>query len=93
MGFRPTWGRLDATGVMPLARTLDHVGPMARSIGDLQIIQKVLDPDGADYLHAELQTPISLGVAGSYYADAEDNIKNAMAQAIDVLGRHQINTR
>ena len=30
-GLKPTWGRVSLDGVWPLARTLDHVGPMARS--------------------------------------------------------------
>ncbi len=33
-GFKPTWGRLSARGVLPLAWTLDTVGPMARSARD-----------------------------------------------------------
>lgn len=33
-GIKPTWGRVSRHGVFPLAASLDHVGPMARSAGD-----------------------------------------------------------
>ena len=31
-GIKPTWGRVSRYGVFPLAETLDHVGPMTRSV-------------------------------------------------------------
>src|SRR3984957_13993391 len=33
-GIKPTWGRVSRYGVFPLADTLDHVGPMTRSVAD-----------------------------------------------------------
>ena len=33
-GIKPTWGRVSRHGVLPLADTLDHVGPMNRSAAD-----------------------------------------------------------
>lgn len=33
-GLKPTWGRVSRNGVLDLAPTLDHVGPMARSVRD-----------------------------------------------------------
>lgn len=47
-GFKPTFGRVSAEGVRPLAPTLDHIGPIARSVEDLRIIQSVIDPHFAD---------------------------------------------
>jgi aspartyl-tRNA(Asn)/glutamyl-tRNA(Gln) amidotransferase subunit A len=37
-GLKPTYGRLDTAGVWPLAPSLDHVGPMARTPGDLALL-------------------------------------------------------
>jgi aspartyl-tRNA(Asn)/glutamyl-tRNA(Gln) amidotransferase subunit A len=34
-GLKPTFGRVPRHGVMPLAWTLDHAGPMARSVEDV----------------------------------------------------------
>jgi aspartyl-tRNA(Asn)/glutamyl-tRNA(Gln) amidotransferase subunit A len=34
VGLKPTYGRLSRRGVMPLGLTLDHVGPIARTVRD-----------------------------------------------------------
>jgi aspartyl-tRNA(Asn)/glutamyl-tRNA(Gln) amidotransferase subunit A len=48
MGLKPTYGRLDARGVWPLAPSLDHVGPLARTPGDVALAFATLDGrDGA----------------------------------------------
>lgn len=35
-GLKPTYGLIDRSGVQPLGLSLDHVGPMARTVGDLR---------------------------------------------------------
>ena len=37
-GFKPTYGLVPVDGVVPLAPTLDHVGPMARSAADAALL-------------------------------------------------------
>ena len=37
-GLKPTYGAVSRRGVFPLAFTLDHVGPMARSVGDIALL-------------------------------------------------------
>jgi aspartyl-tRNA(Asn)/glutamyl-tRNA(Gln) amidotransferase subunit A len=37
-GCKPTFGRISVQGVLPLAPSLDHVGPMARCVRDLEIL-------------------------------------------------------
>ncbi|MEM7097492.1 MAG: amidase [Pseudomonadota bacterium] len=34
VGMKPTYGRVSRYGVFPLAQSLDHIGPMARSVAD-----------------------------------------------------------
>lgn len=36
-GLKPTYGLVDRDGVQPLGFSLDHVGPMARTAGDLRV--------------------------------------------------------
>jgi aspartyl-tRNA(Asn)/glutamyl-tRNA(Gln) amidotransferase subunit A len=43
-GLKPTFGRVSLDGVWPLARTLDHAGPMARTPRDLALLLGVLAP-------------------------------------------------
>jgi aspartyl-tRNA(Asn)/glutamyl-tRNA(Gln) amidotransferase subunit A len=38
VGFKPTYGLVSARGVMPLSWSLDHIGPMARSVTDAALI-------------------------------------------------------
>lgn len=48
-GFKPTWGRVSVDGVMPLAPSMDHVGPMARCVHDLAILlHSIGGPDPRD---------------------------------------------
>ena len=37
VGLKPTYGLVSRRGVFPLAFTLDHVGPMARSVADIAL--------------------------------------------------------
>lgn len=41
-GLKPTFGTISTRGVVPLAPSLDHVGPMARTTGDLAMVLKAL---------------------------------------------------
>jgi aspartyl-tRNA(Asn)/glutamyl-tRNA(Gln) amidotransferase subunit A len=43
-GLKPTFGRVSTTGVWPLAPTLDHAGPMARTPEDVALLYDVLAP-------------------------------------------------
>jgi amidase len=38
VGLKPTYGTISTDGVFPLAPSLDHVGPLARSAGDCAIV-------------------------------------------------------
>ncbi|MBY5779399.1 amidase [Rhizobium leguminosarum] len=42
VGFKPTYGLLSTQGVFPLAPSLDHVGVMGRSVGDVEIVASAL---------------------------------------------------
>ena len=42
VGFKPAYGEVSADGVVPLSRTLDHVGPFARSVGDAWLMYHAL---------------------------------------------------
>ena len=42
VGIKPTWGRVSRHGVLDLAQTLDHVGPLSRSTADAAITLQVI---------------------------------------------------
>ena len=37
-GCKPTYGRVSLDGIVPLAPSMDHPGPIARSVGDLRLV-------------------------------------------------------
>ena len=38
VGLKPTWGRVSRHGVFPLGESLDHIGPMTRSVADAALV-------------------------------------------------------
>lgn len=67
-GFRPTVGRYANSGVVPLSRTRDTVGPMALGVADLALLDSVLAND-----FSPAQVPwrsIRLGVPTKYFTEA-----------------------
>ncbi len=55
-GLKPTYGRLSRAGTFPFVASLDHVGPMARSVGDLALAyDAMLGSDVNDPAQADIQ--------------------------------------
>jgi aspartyl-tRNA(Asn)/glutamyl-tRNA(Gln) amidotransferase subunit A len=49
VGLKPTYGRVSRFGVTALSWTLDHAGPMTKSVGDAaMILQAIAGPDPQD---------------------------------------------
>lgn len=63
VGLKPTYGRISAGGVFPLAQSLDHVGAMARSPADAALLFGVL-AGSADRPTALLDGTGADGLAG-----------------------------
>jgi AtzE family amidohydrolase len=54
-GLKPTYGRLSRAGTFPFVASLDHLGPIARSVGDLALAyDAMLGPDPADPAQADV---------------------------------------
>jgi Asp-tRNA(Asn)/Glu-tRNA(Gln) amidotransferase A subunit family amidase len=57
-GLKPTYGRVSSAGVVPLAASLDHPGPMARCVRDLAILLQVIaGPDPLDPASGQVPVP------------------------------------
>jgi aspartyl-tRNA(Asn)/glutamyl-tRNA(Gln) amidotransferase subunit A len=55
-GFKPTYGVVPRTGVVPLAFSLDHCGPMAWTVEDCALtMNAIAGPDGADPAEAPMR--------------------------------------
>jgi len=65
VGLKPTFGRVSVHGVFPLAPSLDHVGPMTRSVGDAAAMFEVMaGPDPRDPSALNAPVPEMLGALG-----------------------------
>src|SRR5438128_4352447 len=42
VGFKPTYGRVSNRGVVPLSWTLDHIGPLCRTVRDTALMLDVI---------------------------------------------------
>ena len=48
-GHKPTWGLVPYTGIFPIELTIDHVGPMARTVADCALmLDAIAGEDGLD---------------------------------------------
>ena len=107
VGLKPTYGLASIRGIVPLAVSLDHVGPMCRSVADAALMLQPLagyDPrdvasieaDIPDYAGALLRrtSALRLGVPRAYYYDDVDpEILAAVERALGVVGDLAAETR
>jgi aspartyl-tRNA(Asn)/glutamyl-tRNA(Gln) amidotransferase subunit A len=57
-GLKPTYGRVPRTGVMGLSWTMDHAGPMVRSVADAaRVLGVIAGPDGRDSYASTREVP------------------------------------
>jgi aspartyl-tRNA(Asn)/glutamyl-tRNA(Gln) amidotransferase subunit A len=99
VGLKPTYGLVSIRGIIPLAETQDHVGPICKSVQDTAAMLQVLagfDSGGIYSLRGD--TPdynsafgrptgqLRLGIPREFFYDELDpEIEKACADAIDVL--------
>ena len=92
VGLKPTWGRVSRAGVLDLAPTLDHIGPMTRSVRDAARVLGVIagqdrrDPTSLSAPVPDYEVEIERGVVGLRIgwdeAYATDNVEPHVAQAV-----------
>jgi aspartyl-tRNA(Asn)/glutamyl-tRNA(Gln) amidotransferase subunit A len=99
VGIKPTYGRVSARGVIPLSWSLDHVGPLAATVGDTALVlQAIAGYDALDVCSADV--PVSDYVSGldegtkslrvgvpraHFYDDLDDEVRAAMDAALVVI--------
>jgi Asp-tRNA(Asn)/Glu-tRNA(Gln) amidotransferase A subunit family amidase len=99
VGLKPTYGRVSSRGVIPLSRSLDHVGPLAATVEDVAVVLQAIagydagdlgsvDVPVADYLSAlrEGAKKLRVGVPRGYFFDDLDaEVASAIEQALREL--------
>jgi aspartyl-tRNA(Asn)/glutamyl-tRNA(Gln) amidotransferase subunit A len=90
-GIKPTYGRVSRRGVFPLSWTLDHCGPLSRSVEDAAITLGVIaghdpaDPASADVPVRDYLTDLNKGVSGLRIGIPRAFFQAAPAATPDVL--------
>jgi aspartyl-tRNA(Asn)/glutamyl-tRNA(Gln) amidotransferase subunit A len=83
VGLKPTYGRVSLHGVFPLATSLDHVGPLTRTVEDAAILlQEMAGFDEDD--PRSLQAPVPNYRDGLAEASVE-GLKIAVSEGIDQI--------
>jgi aspartyl-tRNA(Asn)/glutamyl-tRNA(Gln) amidotransferase subunit A len=94
VGLKPTYGLVSVAGVIPLAESLDHAGPLARSVADTCIMLQAIAskyPKGvppADFrkLKREASRRFRLGWPKEYFFERIDpEVQRAIEAAADVF--------
>lgn len=69
VGLKPTYGLIDRTGVQPLGLSLDHVGPLARTVDDARLSLDAMDHSARRKPAAGSLREIRVGLAENFYFD------------------------
>ena len=99
VGLKPTYGRVSARGVIPLSISLDHVGPIARTVADVAVIlQAIAGFDAKDKASVDVPVedhvaalgkslePLRIGVPRKFFfEDLDADVASAMNHALSGL--------
>lgn len=89
VGLKPTSGQLNCSGIIPLSWTLDHPGPMARSVGDAAMLYygmagEPMPGTVSEFLHASKDSlkNIRIGLPRTYFFEnADSEVVTAVEEA------------
>lgn len=92
---KPTYGRVDRTGVVPVSFQFDHVGPMARRVRDVATLLEAMSatqdfiPRPAANSHPRLPAYPRFGVVESFFmTEAAANVRSVVEAALKTLSAH-----
>jgi len=101
VGLKATHGLASIDGIVPISHSLDHVGPLTRSVADAAfVMQAIAGYDASDPVSIESDSP-NLGTAlvrrtsgfrvglprNPYFAALDPDIEQATSTAVDVIER------
>src|SRR5256885_11281995 len=86
VGLMPTYGRVSRYGLIAFASSLDHIGPLTKTVKDAAIVLRTIaGRDSMDSTSADLPVPdyvadlekpvhgLKLGIAKEYFGDGLDD--------------------
>jgi aspartyl-tRNA(Asn)/glutamyl-tRNA(Gln) amidotransferase subunit A len=89
-GLKPTYGLVPTEGVLPLSWTLDHVGPMTHTVEDAALLLSMMigKRKMLSAYEKALNEPVRrlrIGVAGYFWSDLHDGVRDACERALSLL--------
>jgi aspartyl-tRNA(Asn)/glutamyl-tRNA(Gln) amidotransferase subunit A len=85
-GFKPTARRVPTTGVLPLSKTLDSIGPIAPTVACCALLDSVLAGDEPQELTPPSLAGLRLGVLQGYVLEGLDKpVSDSFASALALL--------
>ena len=98
-GIKPTFGRVSRRGLLPLSWSLDHAGPLTRTVeGAAIVLQAIAGHDAGDPASSTADVPdysatladgvrgLRIGVPDRYFGDAVDaDVETAFREALGQL--------
>jgi len=69
VGLKPTYGLIDRSGVQPLGLSLDHVGPLARTVDDVRLALDAMSEPGERKPAPDSVSGIRVGLPENFYFD------------------------
>jgi aspartyl-tRNA(Asn)/glutamyl-tRNA(Gln) amidotransferase subunit A len=89
VGLKATYGEVSADGVIPLARSFDHVGPLARTVADAWLVHRALT--GADGAAAPAAPPLAgmkIAIPRTYFCEVMDaDVRARFDESVAALQR------
>ena len=92
VGFKPTYALVSTAGIIPLSVSLDHAGPIARTVEDTAILLDALTGNAGELSYrATIKKDLKRFVAGVprefFFAGLDAEVELALDQAINQLVR------
>lgn len=91
VGLKPGWGEIPADGVVPLSFSLDHVGPMGRTVADAWLMYEVMrgataPPAFDQHAGCARLAGVRIGVLREYFFDLlEVGVRNRVEAVLGLL--------
>ena len=99
VGMKATYGRVSRRGVFPLSYSLDHIGPMTRTVADNAALLQVIagydpgDPGSADVAVSDFSEGIGQSIKGlkighvRHFYDGDEQAHPEMGKAVDAAAQ------
>ncbi len=91
-GFKPAFGAVPMDGIVPLCASLDHCGPITRTVGDAALLYEVMRGGrGARTAHARPARRLRLGWPENYFFERlAPEVKSAVDAAVRALEKRGV---